>query len=1321
MGMMGMFKWLRKDNVQRDRSGWNSAQKQCGLNNESYRNALQAFIDRRRPSDDTQIEAPCSPDKSRADYLAKNNNNKCDNERKSRESKLTATGLPHIAPSEIFEIGWVAGTEDRYLELIFAEWQNTRVSLKRHSHPECKDAVKADLDVLSEVRHPNVLLLMASTFTDEHGLISIFESIDCTLYHYIHDQGERIPIQGIAKCGGRLSDALRHAHMRGYVHTAISSHCVYLASNGLVKLGGWELAMHIDSPKPDREYEERLRTEIYRWQAPELFVRYEPHTESDVYGLTLLIWEMCTMHVPWSGYSKADVERQYSHWKRGVITDLYDFPPLLHNLLDAGLQLDFNKRTLDMNRMRRFLQRLEMQYEDEDPVYVDQSVNNNNNNETGKTCALPETKSPKNKPLKLTKSLSAKQLSCPTKNTESSLRQYLHSRKSMPKRNANLKAMAHIEQMLDDDIKCNAREDLQKNMNAISNMHINYKKTRNHPNFNQEILDTDQYEESNAGGMLQPWNSTYRKVKAPQEIESRTTSVYSSPLIDSTDDESYKDARTNLQQLKKTLACKREHFFYGSDSSHASTNLSSNTNKIITEVRSKDYEPHKPASHKTSFEPKYNKSPSQYDPSYTKSTYQEHHKVPYLHTPDSIRGAIVRSRVLNSDPQSFFETSLWRKEKLICLSKMRKTCANESYLVQHPDDNDTGSTETIAKSPEPAESVSVSSDNTYVIRRQSDGDSQEGFTQVSKNTKESPVPDDSQNEPLQVLKDALDRATEIVRTVSPSIESCTSPSPSFKCDENFEERIEDNEANRSVFEELYNLHTDSDDTKIETIERSTTGNKTFLVVNSNESDLTSDDMQNESSSIIVSVTSFERADHSHDVSSSRNFVCESIAEVSSELNVSYNDTVLPEKDDPQSPNDEIISIQENNKASENVQSAATMRKDVEAQVEIKEESNLNTPVNSYLMLLNDSMKNKDCKSCHLTRRRSLPATLSQLKSLNNSTLGKLPIRRGGILDNTVEDLYIDDEFGDTLNVNMLLLNEDLSIDEDFLSEISDILKMLNRQYARVLWTQIFERKTVCNPLQFIGVRTLYNNHEAVMHFIRYLRKRQITVGTDSLEKKWNDTTERPPDKMFFKFSSPKSSDFLTFHWKDWWKQKKDEFLKFIEKRQYEQYVKSGPDIAAAKFVIEFGGKVRFKGHDEWLDKTKKKVISQLPKDYDETYILEELDLNKYPLRYEHLHFICNLYYLRSLSLKGCKSIDDWALDKLSAEFPSLEYLDISECENVTERGIEALYRMPNLKKLIVTNYHGSAAFDLTCFMLEDINPYLTCLVQQAKIKTLPQN
>lgn len=43
----------------------------------------------------------------------------------------------------------MAGTEDRYLELISAEWHSTRVTLKRQTHPLCEDAIKADIEVLT--------------------------------------------------------------------------------------------------------------------------------------------------------------------------------------------------------------------------------------------------------------------------------------------------------------------------------------------------------------------------------------------------------------------------------------------------------------------------------------------------------------------------------------------------------------------------------------------------------------------------------------------------------------------------------------------------------------------------------------------------------------------------------------------------------------------------------------------------------------------------------------------------------------------------------------------------------------------------------------------------------------------------------------------------------------------------------------------------------------------------------------------------------------------------------------------------------------------
>ncbi|XP_043258000.1 uncharacterized protein LOC122400539 isoform X1 [Colletes gigas] len=1020
---------------------------------ESYRNALQAFIDRRRYSDDVETDSLCSPDKTRRDFLVKTNNNKCDNELKAQESKPIVPGVPHILASEIFEIGWVPGTEDRYLELIFAEWQNTRVSLKRHTHPDCKDAVKADLDVLSEIRHPNVLLLMATTHTDDHGLVSIFESVDCTLYHYIHDQGERISIQGIAKCGGRLSDALRHTHMRGYVHSAISSHCVYLTSSGNVKLGGWELAMQIGRPKPDREHKERLRTEIFRWQAPELFHSCEPRKESDVYGLTLLIWEMCTTHVPWSGYSKIDVDRQYAHWKRGVIMDLYDFPPLLNNLLEAGLQLDVNKRTLDMNRMRRFLQRLEMQYEDEESVYIDQYTNNNNEN--GKTFILTTTKplvaAPKTKSSRLAKSASAKQLSFSAINSESPTKQYLCSKKSTPKQNINLKAVTLNEQVnfCAEDVKRVAKDDFKKDTNLYCSVQKNYRKD-SRSSCNLEASDGIRNEENfenNSEVALQPWNYEYKKVRAPQEdMESKST-LYSSSILESTDDESFKDARSNLKQLKETLANKREHFFYGNDSSPNFENTSPKTKNIImTEIKSKDYEPHKPASHKTSLEPKFNKSPGQYDPSCMKSSFQQCRKIPYLHTPESIKGAIIQPQVLNSDPESFFETSLWRKEKLICLSKMRKTYDDEliNYSVQDTNDNDTVSTNTFSKI-ETTDTNSTKSDNTYILNRreQETEASQEGSVSEHRSDSTETV-SSPQSKPMQILKDALDRATKIVRPGTPNSDEMRS-SPLFEKYEDFEVTPGDSPGSKNIFENMYNLGANDNGEEIKSIERSTKRDKIFLYSKNNIVDKTTNDnkLQNKFENDNINFNNYDNPSHSFETTYSRNFVCESIAEVSSEcINSSYNDTNLEKKIEELFSN-QGSTAEEEVKPLENIQRFNTTDKqsNTESQVKIKEDENHPQSTNFNLMFLNDSSKVKNCKSCHscaLPRRRSLPAALSQLRLANNSALGKLPIRRGDIPDSTVEDLYIDDEFGDSLNVNMVLLDKDLSFDEDFLSDLSEI-------------------------------------------------------------------------------------------------------------------------------------------------------------------------------------------------------------------------------------------------------------------------------------------
>lgn len=183
-----------------------------------------------------------------------------------------------------------------------------------------------------------------------------------------------------------------------------------------------------------------------------------------------------------------------------------------------------------------------------------------------------------------------------------------------------------------------------------------------------------------------------------------------------------------------------------------------------------------------------------------------------------------------------------------------------------------------------------------------------------------------------------------------------------------------------------------------------------------------------------------------------------------------------------------------------------------------------------------------------------------------------------------------------------------------------------------------------------------------------------------------------------------------------WLARKREELEILNQRFVpERHQILGSNLAAAHFLVHRGAKVKFVGKPEWVEKDKEGNYT-LPDRYEPRYLVEAIDANGMKLYYDGLGNMRYLHELKWLSLKGCKPIDDWCLDRISSGYTKLEYLDISECEKVTERGLEALYRMHALKKLIVTNYHNSPAFELTCMMLEDCCPHIVCEIRKPEEK-----
>jgi len=247
-----------------------------------------------------------------------------------------------------------------------------------------------------------------------------------------------------------------------------------------------------------------------------------------------------------------------------------------------------------------------------------------------------------------------------------------------------------------------------------------------------------------------------------------------------------------------------------------------------------------------------------------------------------------------------------------------------------------------------------------------------------------------------------------------------------------------------------------------------------------------------------------------------------------------------------------------------------------------------------------------------------------------------------------------------------------------------------------------------NSLLIQTTRAYGVDHEKRQYFWREKEK-------DLELSKPEDDPEKPKRFLWFPTAAPKMTDFSVVTLPKWLAQQKVEAIKYDQRFRPERHEVLGADLAAAHFIVHRGGRVKFKGDTQWTERDEKGKYD-LSNEYNVRYHLEAIDVNGFDMYYEGLSNLCGLPRLRWLSLKNCKNIDDWGLDKISAEFPELEYLDISGCEKITERGLESLYRMFNLKTLIVTNHYKSVAFELTCLMLEDCVPGLTCKILEKESK-----
>lgn len=141
----------------------------------------------------------------------------------------------------------------------------------------------------------------------------------------------------------------------------------------------------------------------------------------------------------------------------------------------------------------------------------------------------------------------------------------------------------------------------------------------------------------------------------------------------------------------------------------------------------------------------------------------------------------------------------------------------------------------------------------------------------------------------------------------------------------------------------------------------------------------------------------------------------------------------------------------------------------------------------------------------------------------------------------------------------------------------------------------------------------------------------------------------------------------------------------------------GSDLAVARFVTDtLGGTIRNeKGH--WIRKK-----GDLPPEFVESFKVTSIKAKKSGLIDEGIDNFVGLNKLESIDLSANPKLDDFACDQLARQFRSsktLTEIDISDNPHISLYGLDVLFRIPSIKRIIALNTLASEHQDVDLFVV----------------------
>jgi predicted Ser/Thr protein kinase len=194
---------------------------------------------------------------------------------------------------------------------------------------------------MARLTHPNVVTVI-DRGEDKGREFIVFEHIPGENLKELLERQGPLPVADAVRIGQEVSRGLAFAHEHGIVHRDVKPHNVLVAPDGAVKVTDFGIARSLDTDEALTETGTVLGTSDYL--SPEQAYGKPLDERSDQYSLGILLFELLTGEVPYTGRTLGEVALRHLH---EPVPSLRERRPDVPVELDAAVQRALAKQPED--------------------------------------------------------------------------------------------------------------------------------------------------------------------------------------------------------------------------------------------------------------------------------------------------------------------------------------------------------------------------------------------------------------------------------------------------------------------------------------------------------------------------------------------------------------------------------------------------------------------------------------------------------------------------------------------------------------------------------------------------------------------------------------------------------------------------------------------------------------------------------------------------------------------------------------------------------------------------------------------------------------